>query len=189
MAEISGSGVSFDQVTQMIADAIAGLPITFVNGGSAMTIDALMTSYPPGVAYMNKFAQVSNLYNGTSLTAAGGINDTVKCRFDVANNVYRWVPQREAFNIAMAPVSGTTTLAPLVAPPTVRLTGTLVGNLTVTPSATNAYIGQKFTIIQNSTLGLFVTSIAGLVGSNLTLLGNNTQELEFTNIGWVKSIP
>lgn len=189
MAEITPQGMTPADVTTLITTALAAQPTSFVAGGNSMTISDLLANFPAGSLYNGKYARVSNLFNGTSTTASGGIDDVVRCRFDVANNVYRWVPQREAFNISMTPTGGTVNLLPLVAPPTVRLAGTLIGNLSVTPSATNAYIGQRFTIIQNSVLGLFVTSITGLLGSNLTLLGNAAQQLEYTINGWSKSTP
>jgi len=189
MAEVIPQGPSAADVAAMIAAAIAAQPTNYVNSGSSMTIDNLLTNFPAGATYNGKYARVSNLFNGTSTTASGGIDDIVRCRFDVANAVYRWVPQREAFNISIAATSGTTTITPLVSPPTIRLAGTLTGNLTITPSATNAYIGQRFTVIQASTLGIFVTTVTGLIGSNLTLLGNTTQQLEYTVSGWSKSTP
>lgn len=189
MAEVIPQGMTPDDVAALITAALAAQPTSFVGGGNPMTISDLYANFPPGASYNGKYARVSNLFNGTSTTASGGIDDVVRCRFDVVNNLYRWVPQREAFNMSMSPTGGTVNLIPLVAPPTVRLAGTLLGNLTVTPSSTNAYIGQRFTIIQNSTLGLFVTSITGLIGSNLTVLGNTAQQLEFTINGWSKSTP
>ncbi len=189
MTEASNSGLSMDEVNSAIAAAIAGIPTNFVNGGTSMTIADLLTNFPAGSGNNGKYARISNLFNGTSTSAAGGIDDIVRCRFDVANAVYRWVPQREAWNMSVTPTGGTVNLIPLVYPPTVRLAGTLLGNLTVTPSATNAYIGQRFTVIQNGVLGLFVSSITGLLGSNITLLGNTGQGLESTSGGWVKANP
>lgn len=189
MAEIDNQGTSADQVQQMINSAIAALPTSFVAGGSTMNIQDLMTNFPAAAIYSGKYARISNLYNNSSMSAVGGVDDIVRCRFDATNNAYRWVPQREAYNVAIAPTGGTTTLLPLVTPPTIRLTGTLVGNLTINPSATNAYIGQVFEVIQNSTLGLFITTVTGLLGSNLTILGNSTQQFEYTSGGWVKGTP
>lgn len=189
MAEIDNQGPTVDQVQQMINSAMATIPTSFVGGGTPMNIQDLMTNFPASATHSGKYARVSNLYNNSSMTSSGGVDDIARCRFDVTNNTYRWVPQREAYNIAITPTSGTTTLTPLVTPPTVRLTGTLLGNLTITPSSTNAYIGQVFEVIQNSVLGLFVTQITGLVGSNLTLLGGATQQLEYTSAGWVKGTP
>lgn len=192
MADVTAPGISADQAQQMIATAIAAIPAaptTFVNGGTAMTIDGLMTNFPPSVTYNGMYARVNNLFNGASLSAAGGIDDIVRCRRDITNGLYRWVPQREAFNTSQALTSGVMNLTPLVTPPTVRLTGTLLGNLTLTPSTVNAYVGQTFTVIQNSTLGLFITQVTGLLGSNVTLLGNTTQVFEYLNSGWAKSTP
>lgn len=188
MAEIENN-LSQDVVQNMINAAMAALPTSFIAGGSSMTISDLMTNFPAGATYAGKYARISNLYNNVSTTATGGVDDIVRCRFDATNSVYRWVPQREAFNVSITPTGGNTNLTPLVTPPTVRLAGTLVGNLTITPSTTNAYIGQVFSVIQNSTLGLFVTTVTGLLGSNLTLLGNTTQNFEFTSGGWVKGTP
>lgn len=189
MAEISPQGPTAAQISQMIADALAGLPTSFVANGTPMNISDLMTNYPAGAAYKGLYARITNLYNNVSLSAAGGVDDIVRCRFDATNGSYRWVPQREAFNVAIAPTGGSTTLLPLVTPPTIRLTGTLLGNLTISPSSTNAYVGQVFEVIQNSTLGLFVTTVTGLLGSNITLLGNSTQQFEYTSSGWVKGTP
>lgn len=188
MAEIS-NGLNADQVTQMINTALASAPTSFVANGTSMNISDLMANFPAGATYTGRYARVSNLYNNVSTASAGGVDDIVRCRFDATNNIYRWVPQREAFNVSITPTAGTTTLIPLVTPPTVRLAGTLLGNLTITPSATNAYVGQVFEVIQNSTLGLFLTTVTGLLGSNLTLLGNTTQQFEYTAQGWVKGTP
>lgn len=188
MAEIA-TGIGEEQVASMIANALSSAPTSFVASGTAMTVSDLMANFPAGAAYSGRYARVTNLYNNVSMTSAGGVDDILRCRFDATNNVYRWVPQREAFNVSIAPTAGTTTLMPLVTPPTIRLTGTLLGNLTLTPSSTNAYVGQVFEVIQNSTLGLFLTTVTGLIGSNLTLLGNTTQQFEFTSSGWVKGTP
>lgn len=183
------------QVTSAINAAIAALPqpvLNFVGNGAYMTLADLHTNYPPSATYDGMYANINNFYNGVSMSAAGGIKEVARCRYDITNNQYRWMEQRPFYSInsAVTGATGVTTtvnLMPLVTPPTVRLTGTLLGNLNVTPTATNAYIGQKFKVIQSSVLGLFTTTLTGLVGSNLTLLGNTTQDLEFTTAGWVKA--
>lgn len=187
MAEVGSSGLSVSEVTAMIAAQIAAQPTAFVASGAPMTIAQVLATYPAGAAYDGMYANVSNLYNGASTSAAGGVREVLRCRQDVTNGVYSWTPQREEYNASMSPTGGSVSLIPLVTPPTVRLAGTLLGNLTVTPSATNAFIGQQFTVIQNSTLGLFVTNITGLLGSNLTLLGNTVQRLEYASGGWMKA--
>lgn len=189
MADGDVQGPTSDQIQQMIASALAAQPTSFVAGGSAMTIADLMANFPASVSTKDLYAKVSNLYNNSSASAVGGIQDILRCRFDVTNGVYRWVPQREAFNVSITPTGGSTTLTPLVTPPTIRLAGTLIGNLTINPSSTNAYVGQVFQVIQNSTLGLFTATVTGLIGSNLTLLGNTAQLFEYTSSGWVKGTP
>lgn len=204
---LGSSGVSLTQVTNLLNNATAGLQtatqvdtaiaaaiaaiptpvLNFVAGGSYITLQQLYTNYPASATYDGMYANISNLYNGVSLSAAGGLKEVVRCRYDIANNTYSWTEQRPNWNVASASTGGTITLIPLVTPPTIRLTGTLLGNLTVTPSTTNAYVGQKFKVIQNSTLGLFATSLTGLIGSNITLLGNTVQEIEYMSNGWAKA--
>lgn len=185
MADVNTPGLSSQDVLALIASTSA---TSFVST-TPMTINDLLTNYPAQASRAGQYARVSNLFNGASAVASTGVDEIVRCRYDAANAVYRWVPQREAYNISMPATNGTASLLPLVTPPTIRFTGTLVGALTVTPSATNAYIGQRFTVIQNSTLGVFATTITGLIGSNLTLLGGATQDLEYTANGWVKGNP
>lgn len=187
MAQIVNQGLSLTQINTLISNALSGLPVSFVNNGSPMTLQQLFTNFPASATYAGLYARISNLFNNVSLSAAGGTDDIVRCRFDITNGIYAWQPQRLEYNTVNSTTSGTITLTPLVTPPTVRLTGTLLGNLSINPSATNAYIGQRFKVIQNSTLGVFVTTITGLIGSNITLLGNTVQDLEYTLAGWAKS--
>lgn len=165
--------------------ALLGIGVSFVNGGAAQTVAQLMANYPAGATYSGLYARVSDLYsNGIG---GEGVDEILRCRHDATNGLYRWQPQRADFNAPMSPTGGTVNLTPLVTPPTVRLTGTLLGNLTVTPSSTNAYVGQRFRVIQNSTLGIFATTLTGLIGLNLTLLGNTATELEYMAAGWAKA--
>ncbi len=174
MAEVSTPGLSTQDVLALIASTSA---TSFVST-TPMTINDLLTNYPAQASRAGQYARISNLFNGASAVAATGVDEIVRCRFDATQGVYRWVPQREAYNMTMPATSGTASLLPLITPPTIRFTGTLTGALTITPSAVNAYIGQRFTVIQNSVLGLFVTTITGLIGSNLTLLGGASPDLE-----------
>lgn len=189
MAEVDNPGLTTEQVIALILANLPAGGTAFVANAAPMTIATLLADYPADASRNGMYARVSNLYNANSATSIGGIDDIVRCRFDAANNAYRWVPQRDSFVVSQAPSSGSVTLLPLVTPPSLRLTGSLLGNLTISPSTVNAYVGQTFEIIQNSTLGLFVTTITGLLGSNLTLLGNNTQQLIYTATGWNKATP
>lgn len=186
MAEVSTAGLSQAEVLALIA---ANTALSFVNGGTPITLANLMTNYPAGSAYANKYAVVSNLYNGVDLATAGGVQEVVRCRYDVTNNAYRWIPQRQDYSITRAEtgVLGSTTnvnLIPLVTPPTVRLSGTLLGALNIVPDVTNAWVGLRWRTIQNSTLGVFVTTITNLIGSNVTLLGNTTRDIDYTAAGY-----
>lgn len=73
---------------------------------------------------------------------------------------------------------------PLVTAPTLRATGTLLGNLSFSMASTNAYIGQRQRIYMQGVLGIFAASITGLIGSNLTLLGNTYKDVEYGPTGW-----
>lgn len=183
MAEGSVTGLSVADVLALIS---ANTALSFVNNGQYQTLAQLLTNFPAGAAYNGLYANVSDLFHNGS-PGAGGVREVLRCRQDVTNGSYAWTVQREAYNAAMAPTAGTVNLTPLITPPTVRLTGTLLGNLTITPSTTNAYVGLRQRVIQNSTLGLFVTNITGLLGSNITLLGNTVQDLEYTINGWSKA--
>jgi len=54
----------------------------------------------------------------------------------------------------------------------------------VVPSATNAFIGQQQRVIMDGALGLFTTTITGLIGSNLSLLGGGAKLIEYGPTGW-----
>lgn len=172
MAEYASGGLTAADVLAMIA---ANAATSFVGTPSnPMTVATLLATYPASSTYVGQYARVSDLY--------GSVDDIMRCRYDGTN--YRWVPQRESFNGTSAATSGTITLTPLVTPPTLRLTGTLLGNMSVTTSATNAYIGQRQRVVMNGTLGLFTATITGLIGSNLTLLGGGSSVVEYGPTGW-----
>jgi len=154
--------------------------ISFVGNGDFMKVADLLANYPASVTYKNKYANVSDLY--------GSVEDVMRCRFDGTN--YRWVPQREALSGTTAQATGTVAIIPLVTPPTLRLTATLLtGNVQIQPSTVNAYNGQRSRIIMPSsiTLGLYVVQITGLLGSNLSLLAGNVKDIEFGQGGWFAS--
>lgn len=154
--------------------ALLGIGTTFVNGGSATTVANLIANFPPSAPYNGLYARVTDLY--------GSVDDIMRCRWDGTN--YRWVPQREAFSGTTAATSGAVSITPLVTPPTLRATGTLLGNVTFSAVTTNAYIGQRQRIYMQGVLGLFTATITGLIGSNLTLLGNTYKDIEYGPTGW-----
>jgi len=156
--------------------ALENVPSIYVGGTntSPITVVALLSTYPASATYLNNYARVTDLY--------GSVDDIMRCRFDGAN--YRWVPQRTDFNGTTAATTGSVTITPLVTPPTLRGVGNLLGNVTFTPSATNAYIGQRQRIIMTGSLGIFTSTITGLLGSNLTLLGNSAKTIEYAATGW-----
>lgn len=172
MAELS-SEITIDQVIQLIA---ASASTSFVGGTNAnpTTVSSLIANFPPSATYLGQYARVSDLF--------GSVDDIMRCRFD--GTAYRWVPQRPNFVGTSTSTGGSITVTPLVTPPTLRLTATLLSNLSIAPSSTNAFVGMQQKIIQEGVLGIFTSTITGLIGSNLTLLGNTTKVIEYGPTGW-----
>lgn len=186
---VSSTGV---QKVNSIGPDVSGnvvVPTTqFVTGfvpGASGTVANLLATVPCNASIYGQYASVSDLYNNG--VAGAGIDDILRCRFDATNSLYKWTPQREAFNGTQASTSGAVTITPLITPPTLRFTGTLLGGLTITPSPTNAYVGQRVKILMNGTLGVFTATLTGLIGSNLTLLGNTTTTIEYGPTGWFQA--
>jgi hypothetical protein len=171
------NGIGPEQVMQMIA---ANAATSFVGGTntSPTTVSALHTNFPPSVTYLGQYARVSDLF--------GSVDDIMRCRWDGV--AYRWVPQRPNFTGVRTETGGNIPILPLITPPTLRLTGNLISNMTITPSSTNAFVGQKQTIIQEGTFTIITSTITGLIGSNLTLLGGGTARvIEYGPTGWFPS--
>lgn len=172
MAEVAGG-----LTTQQVMDIIAANASTSFVGGTATaptTVANLIANFPPAANMMGQYARVSDLY--------GTVDDIMRCRFDGV--AYRWIPQRPSFSGIAANTGGTVPIVPLVTPPTLRLSGTLLGNMSVVPSAVNAYVGQQQRVIMEGTLGLFAASITGLIGSNVSLLGGGSKLIEYSPTGW-----
>jgi len=176
---------SFSASLQSQIDALKSGSRSFIADGNYITVEELKTSYPPSATYANMSANISNLFHGGDPTK--GIQEQVNCRLDLTNNVYRWVPRRSDFNMKIASPGGVLNLVALVTPPTLVLSGTLTSNQTISPLSNDAFVGEKRRIIQNSTLGLFTTTVTGLIGSNLTLLANAMKDIEFGPTGWFAS--
>jgi hypothetical protein len=183
---VSSTGVQ--KVNNVGPDATGNVTIAttqFVSGftpGASGTVANLLATAPCNASIYGQYASVSDLYNNG--VAGGGIDDILRCRLDAGNSVYRWTPQREAYNGASAATGGTITITPLITPPTMRFTGTLLSGLTITPSSANAYVGLRHRILMQGTLGAFVGTITGLIGSNITLLGGNSATIEYGPTGW-----
>lgn len=142
-----------------------------------MTVAQLIANYPPSATTLGSYARVTDLY--------GAVDDIMRCRWDGV--AYRWVPQRPSFSAVNTATGGTINIIPLVTAPTLRMSSTLLSNMTFVPSTTNAFVGQQQRIIQEGSLGLFVSTITGLIGSNVSLLGNTTKILEYGPTGWFAS--
>jgi hypothetical protein len=165
---IENPGLSTEQVVALILDRAAA---TLVVPG-VLTLDDLLAQYPASADTAGKYARVSNLF--------GSVDEIMRCRFDGV--AYRWVPQRSDFNM-VHPAQGTVQLRPLYTPPVVRAPGTLTGNIVYQTSAENAHVGMRFRTVTGG-LGLYTATIAGLVGSNLALLGNKVTDIEYGATGW-----
>lgn len=89
------------------------------------------------------------------------------------------------FSGTSAATSGVVTVTPLVTPPVLDLTGTLLGNITPTLSSANAWIGQQQLIRARGILGIFGITLAGLVGGGTVPILTGADRLAvFTSEGW-----
>lgn len=150
--------------------------LQFVSGGQTQTVAQLLSNYPAGVSYVGMYARVSDLW--------GAVDEVMRCCTN-GSGVYYWRPQRTDYSTNSSQSSGSVTLTPLVSPPSIFMTATLLGNLTVTPSTTNAWPGCRFEIVSPSSLGIYSVSFSGLVGGIVSnLLAGNTRVLEYTVDGW-----
>lgn len=162
------------QLDSSIANIVSMIPPTqFVQAGM-MTVSSLLSTYPASATYLGKYARVSDLWGST--------DEIMRCSSD--GNTYFWRPQRSDYAVTNTQTSGALPLVPLVTPPQVFLTGTLLGNMTVTPSATNAWPGATFDVNASGALGLFGISLAGLIGGTVPLLSGSTKTLIYTSAGW-----
>lgn len=153
------------------------IPTAFVGDGNYMTVASLLSTYPAAAQYRGNYARVSDLW--------GGVQTVMICEGDASG--YYWRPQRTDY--APAPVamtSGSMNLIPLVTAPVINLTGTLLGNINVTPTTANVWPGATFTVTANSVLGLFGINLTGLVGGGtVPLLSGGIRTLTyFSGTGW-----
>lgn len=150
------------------------LPPTSFVSTTPMTVASLLSTYPAGSTYLGKYARVTDLY--------GNVDEIMRCSSD--GSTYYWRPQRADYAISNASTSGTVSLSPLVTPPQIFLIGSLVGNVTITPSSTNAWPGAQFTVTAAGALNLFSINISGLVGASVPLLTGSSKVLTYTASGW-----
>lgn len=168
-------GLDVAAVQALIAAAPSA--VSFVNGGNEMAVADLLANFPAGATYQFRYARVNDLW--------GSVRTIMICERDTSG--YYWRPQRTDY--APPPITmttGTMTLVPLVTAPIVNLTGTLTGNVNVTPSSTNVWPGATFTVTSNSVLGVFGINFTGLVGGGtVPLLSGGIRTLTyFSGTGW-----
>lgn len=175
MAEqsVNTPGVTPEQMAAAIAAGLASIPTSFVNGGAYMPLNTLLTNYPASATYLGQYARINDLW--------GSVRSVMTCEYD--GSLYYWRPQRTDYATQNSATSGTSTLTPLITSPQLVFTGTLLGNLTVTPSTTNAWPGAQFEILMGGVLGLFGINISGLLGGTLPLLAGGRRILTAVNNG------
>ena len=149
-------------------------PTSFVGSGAYMTVASLLSTYPASATYLGQYARVSDLW--------GSVRSVMTCEYDGTN--YYWRPQRTDYAVSNNSTGGAMTLTPLLTAPTVYLTGSLGANMTITPSATNAWPGAQFEILANGVLNLLGINISGLLGGTLPLLGGGRKIITYTQAGW-----
>jgi hypothetical protein len=176
VAEINAPGLSVADVQAIISSAMAAQSTSFINGGNEQTVAQLLTNFPADASMLFKYARVSDLFGQT--------RSVMICEGSAGQ--YYWRPQRTDYSATSAVATGGMTLTPLLSAPTIAFTGTLTGNVTVTPSITNVWPGAQFTVIANGVLGLFGINIAGLVGGGvIPLLGGSARTMTYVQgAGW-----
>lgn len=152
------------------------VPVTsFVNNSQTMAVASLLSTYPAGPSYLGFYARVSDLWSS--------VEEVMRCSYD--GSTYYWRPQRTDYAINSSQTSGTMTLTPLVSAPEITLQATLLGNMTITPVATNAWPGCQFKIRSPASLGIFSITFTGLIGGiTSTLLGGADKIVVYTASGW-----
>lgn len=161
------------QTVQMPALVAELAPTAFVNGGAYQTVASLLSGYPAGPATVGMYGRVNDLW--------GSVRSVMVCEYD--GSLYYWRPQRTDYATVNTATTGAMSLTPLLTSPQVIFTGTLLGNMTVTPSTTNAWPGAQFEVINNGVLGLFGINLAGLTGGTLPLVGGGRRILTAVNSG------
>ena len=140
-----------------------------------ITVARMLADYPASAGNLGKYARVTDLY--------GGVDEILRCRYDGV--AYRWVPQRENFNVGVSATTGVFTIRPLLVAPTIRFTSTLTGNVNAALSPDNAYVGQRQRIIAPTSLGLSTMMVSGLLGAGtVPLLQGGVKDFEYSKDGW-----
>lgn len=161
--------------TTTALNALAGtIPPTAFVSATPMTVADLLTTYPASAGLLGKYARVTDLY--------GAADEVMRCSSNGTS--YYWRPQRTDYAITNTATSGAITLTPLLSAPQQFFTGTLLGNMTATPSSTNAWPGAQFTLTMNGVLGLFSLTVNGLIGSSVPILTGATRVFTYTAAGW-----
>lgn len=153
------------------------IPLTqFVSGFNSTTpgtIANLMANAPCNASRVAQYAVVSDLYGGATAT-----NEVMRC--GQTGTMYYWRPQRTDFSITNSTTSGTVSLTPLLNAPTLVFTGSLLGNISVTPSTQYAWPGASFTVINKGVLGLFGINLTGITGGTLGILAGGQRTIYYT---------
>jgi hypothetical protein len=139
-----------------------------------MTVAQLLASYPASVDTLGKYARVTDLF--------GSLDEVVRCRWDGV--AYRWVPQRPDRAVVNTMTAGALALTPLLSAPTQILPANLTGDITITPSIQNAWIGESYLVKRTGALGLFSLKIGGLVGGLTKAVTGGDTLMFYTKDGW-----
>lgn len=162
----------YAKTAEMPAYVAQYTPTAFVSA-NYMHVADLLTTFPANATQLGKYARVDDLW--------GSVRSVMVCEYD--GSLYYWRPQRTDYATVNTTTTGATSLTPLLTSPQVIFTGSLLGNMTVTPSTTNAWPGAQFEIINNGVLGIFGISIAGLTGGTLPLVGGGRRIITAVNSG------
>jgi hypothetical protein len=178
-AAIAAATGTFQSAAQVAAAVQAGSAFlagfTPQSPGTIFGASGLFATNPASSSVVGRLAVVTDLW--------GSVNEVMRCGF--SNGVYYWRPQRTDYGATTTSTGGSMTLTPLVTAPTLFMTGTLLSNLTITPSTANVWQGARFEIANGTSLGLFGITIGGLIGGlTKTLLAAGRQTLVYEGAAW-----
>lgn len=154
--------------------AMAAATPQFVNGGTAMTVDALLAGFP-AAANVGKYARVTDLFGELATTMIS----------ESSSSGSYWRPTRTDFTKSIA-ITANMTLWALKSPPTLRLTGSNLPSRTITLDKTGAWPGARFDLAFDGTLAVLQTlTILGLeLGATIGLLTGNRVRMRYDGAEW-----
>jgi hypothetical protein len=193
-AEGSSSAITFGQYMEKFVVRYEGSnqieigsnQVNIVNGD--LTINGSLVAASDGALYLASFAYGSlpsylgpTMYTGP-LAFSTNVGSSGSTGAPVARINGVWVPLLPGYGIRVNSGDANFNFTPITDSPSVRLTGTITANRTVTLQTTNAYPGYRARFTRTGG-GAFTWSIGGLK----SLSNNQWCDVEYDGTSWVLS--